>query len=142
VQIQFLGSSLTFMMVYVWARRNEAVTMSFLGLFVFTAPFLPWVLLAFSWVLGSSPLLDLLGIATGHTYYFLADVYPRFSGRRPLATPALIRALWPAEAAGAYAAAAMLRVQGGEGADAAGGGGVDGAAAGRRRRFGGAWDVR
>jgi len=116
VQIQFLGSSLTFMMVYVWARRNEQVTMSFLGLFVFTAPFLPWVLLAFSWVLGSSPLLDVLGIATGHTYYFLADVYPRMSGRRPLATPALLRALWPAEAAGGYAAAGVLRAPGGDGA--------------------------
>ena len=41
----FLGSSLAFMMVYVWARRNEDVRMSFLGLFTFRAPFLPWVLL-------------------------------------------------------------------------------------------------
>lgn len=41
----FLGSSLAFMMVYVWARRNEDARMSFLGLFNFRAPFLPWVLL-------------------------------------------------------------------------------------------------
>ena len=39
----FLGSSLAFMMVYVWARRNEYVRMSFLGLFQFRAPYLPWV---------------------------------------------------------------------------------------------------
>ena len=44
----FLGSSLAFMMVYVWARRNEDVRMSFLGLFNFRAPYLPWVLLGFS----------------------------------------------------------------------------------------------
>jgi Derlin-2/3 len=31
VTVHFLGSSLTFMMVYVWGRRNEDVTMSFLG---------------------------------------------------------------------------------------------------------------
>ena len=31
----FLGSSLAFMMVYVWGRRNELVRMSFLGLFQF-----------------------------------------------------------------------------------------------------------
>eukprot|EP00475_Leptophrys_vorax_P030823 TRINITY_DN4646_c0_g1_i2.p1 TRINITY_DN4646_c0_g1~~TRINITY_DN4646_c0_g1_i2.p1 ORF type:complete len:185 (+),score=5.70 TRINITY_DN4646_c0_g1_i2:194-748(+) len=43
VNIQFLGSSLTFMMVYVWGRRNPNVQMSFLGLFNFTAPYLPWV---------------------------------------------------------------------------------------------------
>ena len=43
----FLGSSLAFMMVYVWARRNDDVRMSFLGLFNFRAPYLPWVLLGF-----------------------------------------------------------------------------------------------
>ena len=41
----FLGSSLAFMMVYVWARQNKETRMSFLGLFTFKAPFLPWVLL-------------------------------------------------------------------------------------------------
>ena len=30
MSIHFLGSSLTFMMVYVWGRRNEYVRMSFL----------------------------------------------------------------------------------------------------------------
>ncbi|EOD27077.1 hypothetical protein EMIHUDRAFT_56200, partial [Emiliania huxleyi CCMP1516] len=44
----FLGSALAFMMVYVWGRRNEHVRMSFLGLFQFRAPYLPWVLLGFS----------------------------------------------------------------------------------------------
>ena len=33
VNIQFLGSSLTFMMVYIWGQRNPMVRMSFLGLF-------------------------------------------------------------------------------------------------------------
>ena len=32
VNIQFLGSSLTFMMVYVWGRRNQYVNMNFLGM--------------------------------------------------------------------------------------------------------------
>eukprot|EP00271_Cylindrocystis_brebissonii_P020769 TRINITY_DN703_c1_g3_i1.p1 TRINITY_DN703_c1_g3~~TRINITY_DN703_c1_g3_i1.p1 ORF type:complete len:235 (+),score=32.65 TRINITY_DN703_c1_g3_i1:235-939(+) len=97
VNIQFLGSSLTFMMVYVWGRRNPNVQMSFLGLFSFTAPYLPWVLLAFSVMLGSSPVVDLLGMGVGHVYYFLDDVYPRMSGRRFLATPGFIRALFPAD---------------------------------------------
>ena len=51
----FLGYSLTFMMVYVWGRRNETFPMNFLGLFNFPAPWLPWVLLAFSALLGASP---------------------------------------------------------------------------------------
>jgi hypothetical protein len=65
VNIQFLGSSLTFMMVYVWGRRHQYVNLSFLGVFNFTAPYLPWVLLAVSLVLGQSPVVDLLGMAAG-----------------------------------------------------------------------------
>ena len=41
------------------------MNMSFLGLFSFTAPYLPWVLLIFSVMLGSSPVVDLLGMAAG-----------------------------------------------------------------------------
>lgn len=100
VNIQFLGSSLTFMMVYVWGRRNQHVNMSFLGLFNFTAPFLPLVLLGFSTMLGSSPIVDLLGMAAGHTYYFLTDWYPRMTGRHVLKTPALLRVLFPPEGGG------------------------------------------
>lgn len=50
-------------------------------------------------MLGSSPLMDLLGMVAGHAYYFLEDVYPRMTGRRLLKTPAIVRALFPAEAA-------------------------------------------
>ena len=51
--------------VYVWARRHQYVTLSFLGIFTFTAPYLPWVLLAFSVVLRSSPVVDLMGMLAG-----------------------------------------------------------------------------
>jgi len=95
VNIQFLGHSLTFMMVYVWGRRNPYVQMSFLGLFNFTAPYLPWVLLGFSLMLGSSPVVDLLGMAAGHAYFYLEDVYPRLTGRRLLKTPGLLKAIFP-----------------------------------------------
>ena len=59
-------------------------------------------------MLGSSPVVDLLGMAAGHTYYFLEDVYPQLSekrdpttgavltpGRRLLKTPNAIKALFP-----------------------------------------------
>ena len=76
INIQFFGSSLTFMMVYVWGRRNDSVRMSFLGLFQFTAPYLPWVLLSFSVLIGNTYIVDTIGIAVGHIYYFLEDIYP------------------------------------------------------------------
>lgn len=72
----FLGSSLTFMMSYVWGRRNEDVKMSFLGLFSFSAPYLPFVMLGFSVLLGNPVTMDIMGIIVGHTYYFLEYVYP------------------------------------------------------------------
>lgn len=48
-------------------------------------------------MLGSSPVVDLLGMGAGHAYYFLEDVYPRMTGRRPLKTPSVIKALFPTE---------------------------------------------
>jgi Derlin-2/3 len=42
LNIFFLGFALTFMIVYVWGRRNKHVRMQFLFL-TFTAPYLPWV---------------------------------------------------------------------------------------------------
>jgi len=120
--VRFLGSSLTFMMVYLWGRRHPHVQLSFLGVFNFTAPYLPWVLLAFSVMLGSSPAVDLLGVAAGHVYYFLEDVYPRMSGgRRPLRTPGVLTALFPAAGAaplaGVAAAAARAVAEGGPAGD-------------------------
>lgn len=50
--------------------------MNFLGLFPFTAPYLPWVLFGFSFLLGNSPVVDMLGIAAGHVYFYFDDVYP------------------------------------------------------------------
>ncbi len=91
--IEFLGPSLTFMMVYVWARRNARQPMNFLGLLNFRAPYLPWVLLLFSFVLGSSPSMDLLGVLAGHVYYYCADVYPAMAGVALLKTPKLLHLL-------------------------------------------------
>jgi Derlin-2/3 len=92
VKLYFLSSALTFMMVYVWARRNPYVRMSFLGLFNFNAPYLPWVLLVFSLCLNNAlPIVDLLGIVVGHFYYFLEDIYPRITGQRLLYTPKFLK---------------------------------------------------
>jgi len=92
-RIMFLAPSLAFMVLYVWSKRNPHVSMSFLGLFTFTAPYLPWVILGFGMMLGQNPVFDALGIVIGHIYYFLEDVYPQTSGRRLLKTPGILKAL-------------------------------------------------
>ena len=82
-------------------------------------------------MLGSSPLVDLLGMVAGHAYYFLEDVYPRMTGRRLLRTPAVVRALFPAEAVAApRMAAAPLAPQAAPGGGWGGAGPDGGAAAG------------
>ncbi|KAK3084358.1 hypothetical protein FSP39_012158 [Pinctada imbricata] len=88
VNIVFLGSAFTIMLVYLWSRRNPYVRMNFFGLMTFHAPYLPWVLLGFSVLLGNSIMVDLMGIAVGHIYYFLEDVFPNQQGGfRILKTP-------------------------------------------------------
>eukprot|EP00939_MAST-03C_sp_MAST-3C-sp1_P001499 g1499.t1 len=79
INVQFLGSSLTFMMVYVWGQRNPLVRMSFLGLFPFTAPYLPWVLFSFSVMLGNNATIDLMGIAVGHAYFYFDEILPQIA---------------------------------------------------------------
>ncbi|XP_026117470.1 derlin-3 [Carassius auratus] len=91
----FLGQAFTIMLVYIWSRRNPYIRMNFFGLLNFQAPFLPWVLMGFSLLLGNSIVIDLLGIGVGHIYYFLEDVFPNQpGGRKLLTTPGIFRVLF------------------------------------------------
>lgn len=93
-KIKFLGHPLTFMMVYLWARDpdNYHIRMSFFGVLQFNAPYLPWVLLLFSLVLGNPIEMDLLGIIVGHSYYFLDFVYPQVATIRGWSVKRIIQA--------------------------------------------------
>lgn len=109
-KIKFLGHPLSFMMVYLWSRDpdNADVRMSFLGVLQFNAPYLPWVLLAFSLLIGNPIEMDLLGIIVGHTYYFLDYVYPQvadirvWSWRRVLVTPSILHYIFSTDQAFAF----------------------------------------
>jgi Derlin-2/3 len=103
----FLGSALSSTLVYIWSRKNPDTRLSFFGLLVFRAPYLPWVLLLFSVVLhGTVPKDELCGIVVGHgksleykveatrkakyhlVWYFFNDVYPPLhNGQKPLDPP-------------------------------------------------------
>lgn len=82
VNLPFLGPSLTFMLVYIWGRRNPQVRMNLLGLFTFTANYLAYVLLLFSVLLGNSFIVDIIGIVIGHIYFFFDDIYPELARLR------------------------------------------------------------
>lgn len=101
--IAFFSHSLSFMMVYIWGRRNEQIRMSFLGLFPFQACYLPWVLLSFSFLLGGGVtqgvMIDGIGIIVGHIYFFADDIFPEVSRirgwkiREPLRAPRFFKLL-------------------------------------------------
>ncbi|MCJ1309923.1 hypothetical protein MMC25_003584 [Agyrium rufum] len=96
LSMPFLGPALSSSLVYIWSRRNPDTRLSFLGLLVFTAPYLPWVLMAFSLVLHSTiPKDEICGVIVGHVWYFFNDVYPSLhNGHRPLDPPRWWRRVW------------------------------------------------
>lgn len=89
LSMPFLGQPLSSTFVYIWSRRNPETRLSFLGLLVFTAPYLPWVLMGFSLVVhGMIPRDELMGVVVGHIWYFYNDVYPPLhNGSKPLDPP-------------------------------------------------------
>lgn len=94
--LPFLGSALSSTLVYIWSRRNADTRLSLMGLLVFAAPYLPWVLMAFSLLMhGSVPRDEILGVLVGHVWYFFADVWPGlYDGQRPMDPPAWWVRLW------------------------------------------------
>lgn len=95
VNLLFLGQAFTIMIVYVWSRRNVFVRMNFFGLMNFQAPYLPWVLLGFSVLLGNAISVDLVGMAIGHIYFFMEDILPRQrGGQKILKTPRFLKRMF------------------------------------------------
>lgn len=96
LSLPFLGQALSSSLVYIWSRRNPDTRLSFLGLLVFTAPYLPWVLMIFALVVhGTIPKDEICGVIVGHVWYFFSDVYPSLhDGHRPLDPPRWWRRLF------------------------------------------------
>ncbi|XP_058797229.1 derlin-2 isoform X2 [Phymastichus coffea] len=95
VNLLFLGHAFTIMLVYIWSRRNPLIRMNFFGLLNFQAPYLPWVLLGFSVLLGNAVWVDLIGMAVGHIYYFAEDIFPRQRGGfKILKTPTILKMIF------------------------------------------------
>jgi len=75
--IPFLSQAMLSALVYVWSREHADTVLSVFGLFNVQGFYWPWVLVALRVLMGGSPIDDLIGIFSGHVYYFLEDVQAR-----------------------------------------------------------------
>ncbi|KAJ0410936.1 hypothetical protein ATCC90586_004289 [Pythium insidiosum] len=94
MELPFLGTSLIFMIVYVWSRRNPTAPVAIWG-FRFEGLYLPWALIAFTVLVGGNPMMDIFGVIAGHIYYFLLEVLPTTKGWNLIQTPGIFINLFP-----------------------------------------------
>jgi len=74
LSVPFLSQAMLSAIVYVWSREYAEQVLSVFGLFNVQAFYFPWVLVGIRVLMGGSPVDDLIGIFSGHVYYFLEDV--------------------------------------------------------------------
>eukprot|EP01117_Protostelium_nocturnum_P013677 TRINITY_DN5125_c0_g1_i1.p1 TRINITY_DN5125_c0_g1~~TRINITY_DN5125_c0_g1_i1.p1 ORF type:complete len:241 (+),score=46.71 TRINITY_DN5125_c0_g1_i1:114-836(+) len=90
-----LGPPLVMYIIYVWARKNPNLPMSFMFGLRFQSFWFPWVLVGFHTLTGGNPIPDTIGIVIGHLYYFLTEIYPNTGGQRYLQTPKIMYTWFP-----------------------------------------------
>ncbi|KAG8010269.1 Derlin-1 [Nibea albiflora] len=82
--------------LYVWAQFNKDTVVSFWFGTRFKAHYLPWVILAFNFIIGGSFIDELTGNLVGHLYFFLMFKYPMdLGGRSFLTTPEILYRYFP-----------------------------------------------
>nr|GEY54380.1 pentatricopeptide repeat-containing protein At2g22070 [Tanacetum cinerariifolium] len=72
----FMGTTLVFMIIYVWSRELPNTRVNIQGLVELKGFYLPWAMVAIDLVLGNQLMSSLLGIGVGHLYYVLTVLYP------------------------------------------------------------------
>lgn len=94
LEMPILSEPLLYMIVYVWSRREPDVPQKIFGLGPIKSIYLPFVYMAIRTIMGGSISGMILGIVTGHAYYFfyeiMPEMYPAINLRR-FSTPAFCR---------------------------------------------------
>eukprot|EP01069_Polyplicarium_translucidae_P006812 Polyplicarium_translucidae@DN3025_c0_g1_i11.p2 len=71
----FLFHALLFAVIYYGCRREPAQPVNIYG-FVMSAYQFPFALMLLHFLMGNDIIVDLLGLASGHTYFYLREVMP------------------------------------------------------------------
>lgn len=92
----FLMDPMVLSVLYVWCYLNKDVIVNFWFGTRFKARYLPWVLLAFNFILSSGSAFSVAGILVGHLYCFLKFQYPQeLGGPSFLETPSFLKRFYP-----------------------------------------------
>lgn len=129
-----LGPSLVFSIIYYWSRREPYQNLSFFSFTIKGYQF-PFALIFFQLLMGGNIWVDLLGLASGHIYYFLKEVVPDAYGTTLIKTPSFLLRIMHSYA---VSAAAAPRAGGIAGVGGGGGGGPPPPPPPAPRNFGGA----
>lgn len=84
-----LGPALVFAILYYWSRREPYAMLNFFSFTIKGYQF-PFALVFFQLLMGGSIWMDLVGLASGHIYYFLKEVVPAEYGHTLIKTPAFL----------------------------------------------------
>ncbi|XP_022045377.1 derlin-1 [Acanthochromis polyacanthus] len=96
MNMRLLMIPLIMSVLYVWAQFNKDMIVSFWFGTRFKAHYLPWVILAFNFIIGGSFVDELTGNLVGHLYFFLMFKYPMdLGGRSFLSTPEFLYRFFP-----------------------------------------------
>ena len=68
-----LSMRLLHFLIYIWSKQNPSTPRSFWGITV-KGFYLPFVLIAFSILTGAPITENIIGIVTGHLFYYLTQV--------------------------------------------------------------------
>lgn len=77
--------------IYLWSKQNPNTPRSFWGITV-KGFYMPFVLMGFSLLVGSSIVENIIGIITGHIFYYFSQVCESTKGTPLFTTPATLYA--------------------------------------------------
>ena len=75
--LEFMADCISFMTLYLWARKTPNLDVNFLDVFIFRSCFMPYFYLVMTMMFGFKLDRQIIGCAVGHIYFYLDEVVPR-----------------------------------------------------------------
>ncbi len=84
--IMILGPAMSFMVMYIWSRRDPMSPANFYG-FTFKKWQIPPLMVVMAVLMKADPVLDIIGIVVGHLWEYVSRILPAWKNIRLVWTP-------------------------------------------------------